>query len=158
MSIMHYRLPVSSAFRNLFWVLVGHIIGELVAVFLFAAWVTEWWTVGPNATAQGMIDLSIAKTLDYQQHGYLGGAGLAFLSGILCNFLVVLGVVMGQTSTSTGGMMMGAPVGIGDWWLWDEIPVLLGNFVGGWAMLGLPLYFSHRTEKIAAESPQGSSR
>ena len=176
LSVMHRQSTMGELWRNFTWVLLGHILGGLLAAFLFAALLSQWWTTGADPTAQGLIHLAEAKTIDYQHHGYLGGAGLAFLSGILCNWLVVLGVVMGMTSESTSGkimaiwpliaaffaldlehsvvnlfaipvgMMLGAPIGVDDWWLWNHIPVLLGNWVGGLALVGLPLYYAHRSD------------
>ncbi len=35
------------------------------------------------------------------------------------------------------GMMMGAGVGMRDWWLWNQIPVTLGTMVGGMLFTGL---------------------
>ena len=177
LSVIHRQSSMRGLFRNFSWVLLGHVLGGLLAAFLFAALLSQWWTTSSDITAQGLFDLAVTKTLDYQEFGYVGGAGLAFLSGILCNWLVVLGVVMGMTSTSTSGkilaiwppiaaffaldlehsvvnlfavpvgMMLGAPISIGDWWLWNQIPVLLGNLVGGLALVGLPLYYAHRSKK-----------
>lgn len=183
LSVIHRRSTLSDLFRNFSWVLVGHILGGLLAALLFAALLSQWWTTTADITAQGLIDVAVTKTLDYQNFSYLGGAGLAFLSGILCNWLVVLGVVMGMTSESTSGkilaiwppvaaffaldlehsvvnlfaipvgMMLGAPIGIGDWWLWNQIPVLLGNLVGGLGLVGLPLYYAHRSSKPKSVAP-----
>ena len=33
---------------------------------------------------------------------------------------------------------MGAPVSIRDWWLWNQLPVTLGNLIGGFLFVGLP--------------------
>src|SRR5699024_12177117 len=92
--------------RNFWWVLLGHIVGGLTAAALCAAMLTRWWTTDTDDAAKGIIDMTVTKTLEYQELGYLAGAGLALLSGILCNWLVALGVVMGMTSTSTTGKIM----------------------------------------------------
>jgi formate/nitrite transporter FocA (FNT family) len=42
------------------------------------------------------------------------------------------------------GMMMGAKVSVADWWLWNQIPVTLGNLVGGGVFTGLALYLTHK--------------
>ena len=42
------------------------------------------------------------------------------------------------------GMMMGAKVTVADWWLWNQIPVTLGNLVGGFVFTGLALYLTHK--------------
>jgi formate/nitrite transporter FocA (FNT family) len=42
------------------------------------------------------------------------------------------------------GMLMGAKVTVSDWWLWNQIPVTLGNLVGGFAFTGLALYATYK--------------
>src|SRR5262249_23807646 len=111
----------------------------------------------------------------------LGTAGLVsvFVKGILCNWLVCLGVVMAMTSSSTvgkiaatwlpiftffalgfehavvnmfiipTGMLMGAKVGLPDWWLWNQFPVTLGNLVGGFLFPGLALSATYKPAKPA---------
>ena len=41
------------------------------------------------------------------------------------------------------GMMMGAKVSFADWWIWNQIPVTLGNIVGGLVFTGLALYVTY---------------
>lgn len=52
------------------------------------------------------------------------------------------------------GIMLGADVTIGDWWVYNEIPVLLGNIVGGMIFTGFALYLTARksTDKCAEPS------
>jgi formate/nitrite transporter FocA (FNT family) len=40
-------------------------------------------------------------------------------------------------------MMMGGDFSITDYFLWNELPVALGNLVGGLALTGLALYTTH---------------
>ena len=42
------------------------------------------------------------------------------------------------------GMMMGAEVGVRDWWLWNQIPVTVGNIVGGMLFTGMALQLTYR--------------
>jgi formate/nitrite transporter FocA (FNT family) len=42
------------------------------------------------------------------------------------------------------GMLMGAKVSVYEWWVWNQIPVTLGNIVGGFIFTGLALYATHR--------------
>ena len=53
------------------------------------------------------------------------------------------------------GMMLGAKVSIADWWLWNQIPVTLGNIVGGFLFTGLALYLTHGPKAVAFD---GDSR
>jgi len=41
------------------------------------------------------------------------------------------------------GMMLGANVSFSQWWLWNQIPVTLGNMVGGALFTASALYFTH---------------
>lgn len=54
------------------------------------------------------------------------------------------------------GMLMGAKVSMADWWLWNQIPVTLGNLVGGMVFTGLLLYWTYRPAKdtAPAQSPE----
>jgi hypothetical protein len=52
------------------------------------------------------------------------------------------------------GMLVGANVSFGDWWLWNQIPVTLGNIFGGFVFTGFALYLTHRrTPSIAEVKP-----
>jgi formate/nitrite transporter FocA (FNT family) len=42
------------------------------------------------------------------------------------------------------GMMLGAKVTLADWWLWNQIPVTLGNLVGGFVFTGLAIYTTYK--------------
>jgi formate/nitrite transporter FocA (FNT family) len=41
------------------------------------------------------------------------------------------------------GMLLGAKVSFTDWWIWNQIPVTLGNLVGGLLFTGLFLYWTY---------------
>lgn len=129
--------------------------------------------IANHAVAQKIVNVAEAKTLAYSALGF-SGILVVFVKAILCNWLVCLGVVIGITSLSTigkiaamwlpilmffaqgfehavvnmfvipAGMMLGANVTMGDWWLWNQIPVLIGNLVGGLLFTGLALYVTHR--------------
>jgi len=51
-------------------------------------------------------------------------------------------------------MMMGAKVTVADWWLWNQIPVTLGNLVGGFTFTGLALYVTYKP-RPAPEAARG---
>ena len=129
--------------------------------------------------AKKIIAIAEHKTLDYAHLGFDGTIS-AFSSAILCNWMVTLGAVMALTSTTTigkiaamwlpimtffalgyehaivnmfvipAGIMLGANVTIADWWFWNEIPVLLGNIVGGMIFTGFALYLTARKGSEAA--------
>jgi formate/nitrite transporter len=159
--------------HNLWWAFLGNLAGSLVYGVLLALSLTSFGTAAGEGIAPRLAALAVAKTTGYAAHG-VAGWGTAFVKAILCNWMVCLGVVMGMTSISTAGkiaaawlpilvffgqgfehsvvnmfviptgMMLGAPISIADWWVWNQIPVTLGNFVGGALFSGL-LYWTYRS-------------
>ena len=134
-----------------------------------------------------LVAVATSKTLGYE-HAGLAGLATVFVKAILCNWLVCLGVVMAMTSTSTigkiaaawlpipvffaqsfehsvvnmfvipVGMMLGAKVGLDDWWLWNQIPVTLGNIIGGFGFTGLALYLTYRNQTASGSEPAPETR
>ncbi len=159
---------------NWSWVFLGNLIGALIYAGLYAIAISKMGTAGaPDPIAAKIIAIAQAKTLGYEHLG-MAGLVTCFVKAILCNWMVCLGVVMGMTSASTvgkiaaawlpivvffaqgfehsvvnmfvipTGMLLGAKVGFGDWWLWNQIPVTLGNIVGGFTFTGFAIYLTHR--------------
>jgi len=175
---------VKQVLGNLTWVFIGNLIGSVVYGFLLYIALTSMGTEAPSGIATKIIALAEAKTTAYAAHGFAGMVTV-FVKAVLCNWMVCLGVVMAMTSHSTlgkivaawlpvvtffaqgfehsvvnmflipTGMMMGAKVSMADWWLWNQIPVTLGNLVGGMLFTGLFLYWTYRPAKmpVAAVAP-----
>ncbi|HVY56362.1 MAG TPA: formate/nitrite transporter family protein [Xanthobacteraceae bacterium] len=158
---------------NWAWVFLGNLIGSIAYGALLAIVLTNMGTSPPAGVAARLVALAEAKTVGYAALG-TAGLVTAFVKAILCNWMVCFGVVMAMTTTSTigkivaawlpiliffaqgfehavvnmfvipTGMMLGAKVSVADWWLWNQIPVTLGNFVGGFFFTGLALYLTHK--------------
>ena len=47
------------------------------------------------------------------------------------------------------GVRLGADVSVGDWWVWNQIPVTLSNPVGGLFFTGWAIYLTHRPPETA---------
>ena len=135
---------------------------------MYAAVQTQFHHVPASGPAALIVAAAQAKTLGYQKLGPAGIA-LSIVKAMLCNWMVCMGVVMGLTSRSTlgkiaacwlpvfiffalgyehsvvnmfvipSGIMMGAHVSIPTWWLWNQIPVTLGNLAGAIAFVTLPM-------------------
>ena len=54
------------------------------------------------------------------------------------------------------GILLGAHVTLTDWWLWNQIPVTLGNLVGGMVCTGLAIYFTHRPTTVRCTPPSAA--
>jgi formate/nitrite transporter FocA (FNT family) len=128
-----------------------------------------------------MAAIADAKTLAYAAHGGAGWAA-AFAKAMLCNWMVCMGVVMSVVAQSTvskivaawlpiciffglgyehavvnmfvipAGLLLGGKATVESWWLWNQIPVTLGNLVGGFLFTGLALYSTYRA-RVAKSAP-----
>ena len=176
------RRPWGQVFSNLWWVFFANLVGSLAyGVFLYVV-LTNMGTAAPAGIGATIVKVAEAKTVAYSALGFAGMVTV-FIKAILCNWMVCLGVVMALTSQSTigkiaamwlpiltffaqgyehsvvnmfmipTGMLLGAKVTAADWWLWNQIPVTLGNFVGGFLFVGLFLYWTYRPAP-AATAPQ----
>jgi formate transporter len=180
LAVREGRTSLAALLANWGWVFLGNLVGSAFYALLFTA------TLAPDSDmARQIASVADAKTLGYAR---LGGHGLAIAlaKGILCNWMVTLGVVMALTSQSTigkiaamwlpimtffaqgfehsvvnmfvipAGMLLGARVGPGEWWLWNQLPVTLGNVVGGMIFTGLALHITHR-KTPARDVPGGTA-
>jgi len=168
---------------NWSWVFLGNLLGSMLFGGLLAIALTNMGTVAPAGVAARIIAVAEAKTIANEALGTAGMVSV-FVKAILCNWLVCLGVVMAMTSTSTvgkivaawlpittffaqgfehavvnmfvipTGMLMGAKVSLYQWWVWNQIPVTLGNIIGGCVFTGLALYVTYKPAKPAAEVSQ----
>ena len=167
---------------NWSWVYLGNLLGSIVYGGLLAIALTNMGKVEPAGIAARIVSIAEAKTVANEAIG-LAGMVSVFVKAILCNWLVCLGVVMAMTTSSTigkivatwmpifmffalgfehavvnmfiipTGMMLGAKVSFYEWWAWNQIPVTLGNFVGGFAFTGLALYVTFRPASQAISAP-----
>src|SRR5580658_3644068 len=152
--------------RNWGLVFVGNFAGALTVAFLMAFVTTFGFTQPPDKVGEMIGNIGQARTLGYAAHGAAGMATL-FFRGILCNWMVSTGVVGAMISTTVPGMviehsvvnmflfpaglMLHAPFSILDYFIWNEIPTVTGNLVGGIAFTGLTLYATHmKTAPVTA--------
>ncbi len=176
------RKPWSQVITNLGWVFLANLAGSIFYGVLLYVTLTSMGSEAPSGIAAKIVSIAEAKTTGYAAHGFAGMVTV-FTKALLCNWMVCLGVVMAMTSQSTvgkivamwlpiltffaqgfehsvvnmflipTGMMMGAKVSVSDWWLWNQLPVTLGNLVGGLLFTGLFLYWTYHPAKVAASVP-----
>lgn len=163
------RVGVGGMIRNWGWVYLGNMLGSLAYALLFAFVLTTGGVHDGGRKAEEVRQLAVRKTATYRAAGPAGWAA-ALTSGVLANWLVTLGTMLAFTSSATAGkaaamwlpimtffalgfehsvvnmyaipagMLLGAPVGLADWWLWNQIPVTVGNIVGGGLCTGLAVH------------------
>ncbi|MBI1893178.1 MAG: formate/nitrite transporter family protein [Candidatus Rokubacteria bacterium] len=180
LAVREGRTTLGELLSNWGWVFVGNLIGGTFYALLFTL------TLPPDSEmAQLITKIAETKTLGYARLGSQGMA-VVFSKAILCNWMVTLGVVMALTSQSTigkiaamwlpiltffaqgfehsvvnmfvipAGMILGAHVSVSEWWLWNQIPVTLGNVIGGLVFTGLALHLTHR-KKILVPAGEGAA-
>ena len=162
-------VTLSGVLRNWGLVFLGNFAGSLTTAFLMAYVTTFGFTQPPDKVGAAIGNIGEARTLGYAAHGAAGMMTL-FFRGMLCNWMVSTGVVGAMISTSVSGkviamwmpifvffymvfehsvvnmflfpagLMLHAPFSIMDYFIWNEIPTVLGNLVGGLAFTGLTLY------------------
>jgi formate/nitrite transporter len=165
-------VTISGVLRNWSLVFVGNFAGALTTAFLMAFVTTFGFTQEPDKVGTVIGNIGEARTLGYAAHGAAGMATL-FVRGMLCNWMVSAGVVGAMISTTVpgkvlamwmpilvffymvfehsvvnmflfpSGLMLHAKFSIMDYIIWNEIPTVVGNLVGGLAFTGLTLYTTH---------------
>jgi formate/nitrite transporter FocA (FNT family) len=153
-------------------VFTGNLGGAVTVAIMMSIVFTFGFSVEADAVGKKIAGIGVARTLGYAEHGAAGMLTL-FIRGMLCNWMVSMGVVGAMISTSVSGkviamwmpimlffamvfehsvvnmflfpaaLFMGGNFSVMDYIVWNEIPTVLGNLVGGLAFTGLTLYTTH---------------
>jgi len=165
-------VTIGGVLRNWGLVFVGNFAGAFTVAVLMAIVFTYGFSTPPDKVGQVIGHIGEGRTLGYAKYGAAGMLTL-FVRGMLCNWMVSTGVVGAMISTTvTGkvlamwmpimvfffmvfehsvvnmflfpsGLLLGANFSLMDYLIWNEIPTVLGNLVGGLSFTGLTLYATH---------------
>jgi formate transporter len=165
-------VTLSGILRNWGLVFVGNFAGALVVAVMMAYVFTYGFNVEAGPIGEKIAGIGESRTIGYAKYGVDGWLTI-FIRGMLCNWMVSLGVVGAMISTTVSGkviamwmpiflfffmgfehsvvnmflfpfaIIMGGDFSVGDYLIWNEIPTALGNLVGGLAFTGLTLYSTH---------------
>jgi formate/nitrite transporter len=165
-------VTLKGVLRNWGLVFVGNFAGAMTVAVMMAVVTTFGFSTEPNAVGKAIGVIGENRTLGYAKYG-LAGMLTLFFRGMLCNWMVSTGVVGAMISTSVSGkviamwmpimlffymtfehsivnmflfpsgLLLGAKFSMMDYLLWNEIPTVLGNVVGGLSFTGLTLYATH---------------
>ncbi len=171
--------------RNWGLVFLGNFAGAFTVAVLMAIVVTFGFTTTPNEVGVQIGEIGHSRTVGYAEAG-AGGMLTLFVRGVLCNWMVSTGVVMFMVSKDTigkivgmwmpvflffymafehsvvnmflfpSGLLLGGGFTVMDYLVWNELPTVLGNLVGGLTFVGLPLYLTHR-KRVAARAAEAPS-
>ncbi|MGY2049800.1 formate/nitrite transporter family protein [Methylobacterium sp. JK268] len=180
-------VTLGGVLRNWGLVFLGNFAGALTVAVMMAIIFTFGFTTPPDPVGQKIGAIGESRTVGYAAHGAAGMLTL-FIRGMLCNWMVSTGVVGAMVSTTVpgkviamwmpimlfffmtfehsvvnmflfpSGLMLGGKFSIADYFIWNEIPTVLGNLIGGLTFTGLTLYATHvRTvsARPARLMPQG---
>ena len=157
--------------RNWILTLAGNLVGGVFFAWLLWFSFTYGGSVPPNKLLT-VIAHTAEHKVAYIQYGAIGWFA-AIGMGVLCNWLVSLGSVMSKATRSTVGRLLlmwipigmffalgfehtvvnmwlipcgifsGAHISIYEWWVWNQIPVTIGNILGAMVLNGTLWYFTH---------------
>jgi formate/nitrite transporter len=178
---------VRAVLRNWGLVFVGNFAGALTVAVMMACIFTFSFSVDPNEIGRQIGSIGESRTVGYADHGAAGMLTL-FIRGVLCNWMVSTGVVGAMMATSVGGkviamwmpvmvffymgfehsivnmylfpsgLLLGGDFSVADYLLWNEIPTVVGNLVGGLTFVGLTLYATHARTKMPRNAPALSEK
>lgn len=179
--LLHQEFSGQTMLVNWVYIFIGNLIGSMSYGAMLAIALTNFGATAPTGVAAQIIAVAQAKTTGYEALGF-AGLVTVFVKAMLCNWMVCLAIIMTMTTSSTvgkiaaawmpmliffgqgfehsvvnmfvipTGMLMGAKVTVAEWWLWNQIPVTLGNLVGGFLFTGLALYLTHRPKRNTAQT------
>jgi formate/nitrite transporter len=165
-------VTMSAVLRNWSLVFLGNFAGALVIALFMAITFTMGFSEEPNAVGQKIGVIGESRTVGYAAHG-LAGMLTLFIRAVLCNWMVSTGVVAAMMSTSVSGkvigmwmpilvffymgfehsivnmylfpsgLMLGGKFTLMDYFVWNEIPTVIGNLIGGLTFVGMTLYITH---------------
>jgi len=165
-------VTIRAILKNWGLVFLGNFAGAFTVAVLMAIIFTNGFSTEPNKIGHAIGVVGESRTLGYKEFGPAGMLTL-FIRGMLCNWMVSTGVVGAMISTTVSGkviamwmpimvffymtfehsvvnmflfpsgLLLGAEFSLMDYLIWNEIPTVLGNLVGGLAFTGLTLYTTH---------------
>ena len=165
-------VTLAGVLRNWSLVFIGNFAGAFTVAVMMAIVSTFGFSSPPDKVGQVIGTIGESRTVGYAAHGAAGMLTL-FIRGVLCNWMVSTGVVAAIMSTSVSGkvvamwmpimvffymgfehsivnmylfpsgLMLGGEFSIMDYMVWNELPTIVGNLLGGISFVGLTLYSTH---------------
>ncbi|MEI8280885.1 MAG: formate/nitrite transporter family protein [Armatimonadota bacterium] len=176
LGVLRGKVSLRDLIKNWSWVMLGNLIGSIFFGVLLAFTLTNGSFRSSDPLGQKIVEVAVAKTTHYAESG-AAGWWTAFIKGVLCNWMVAFGSVLGMTSRSAvgkvvaiwlpisiffalgfehsvvnmfvipTGILLGAKVTIAQWLIWNQLPVTLGNILGAALLVAATLHFSQPIEE-----------
>lgn len=166
------RIRAMRVVRNWSWTLFGNLVGGIFFAWLLWFSLTKGGSTAPSGVLTTLAHLAEKKAA-YAHFGAIGWLSAVGM-GVLCNWLVSLGPVFAKAARSVPGkvvliwlpistffalgfehtvvnmfvfplgILSGAQVTLFDWWVWNQIPVTIGNILGALIFNATLWYNTHR--------------
>ena len=166
-------VTMGGVLRNWGLVFLGNFAGALVVAILMAYVFTFGFTQGPGPVGEKIASIGAARTVGYAAHGFGGwmtifvrgmlcnwmvstgvvgamistsvsGKVIAMWMPIMVFFFMTFEHSVVNMFLFPSALIMGnGEFSIADYFVWNEIPTVLGNLVGGLAFTGATLYSTH---------------
>lgn len=176
MAVMAKRASVNQMLVNWVVTFVGNFVGALILAGLMYIALTSAGHDNAGPIGDKLRAAVASRSAGYAALG-LEGYVTVFTKAMLCNWLVCLGVTMGIAAPTVAGkvigcwlpivtffgqgfehtvvnmslfplgLMVGAKATVGEYLLANEIPVTLGNLVGGFLFTGLAMYLAYQVRE-----------
>lgn len=171
MALLAGRIKLLSVISNWTWTFIANLVGGIFFAWLLWFALTKGGAGEIPGVLTTLAKLA-EKKASYSEYGMTGWFA-AIGMGVLCNWLVSLGPVFAKASRSVPGKVMliwlpiatffalgfehavvnmfvfpvgilsGADVTISQWWLWNQIPVTIGNILGAVVFNSVLWYRTH---------------
>src|SRR6476661_8735591 len=143
-------VTLKGVLRNWGLAFCGNFAGAFTVAVFMAIYVTYGFSTEPNAVGKALGAIGVSRTLGYEKYGMAGmltlfvrGKVLAMWMPIMLFFYMVFEHSIVNMFLFPAGLLLGAQFTWLDYFLWNEIPTVLGNLVGGLSFTGLTLYATH---------------
>lgn len=182
MAVMAGRATPKQMLVNWILTFIGNFIGSLIFAGLMYVVLTSAGHDAGGPVGDKIRAAVAGRSAGYAALGS-AGLLTAFVKAMLCNWLVCLGVTMGIAAPTLAGkvvgcwlpiltffaqgfehcvvnmslfplgLMLDAKASVADYLLANELPVTLGNLVGGFLFTGLALYLAYQSGAVVKTSP-----
>lgn len=183
--VLSRHVTIADLLRNWSVTFVGNVGGGAFFALLLWFSLTKGGLADPPPIL-GILSGIAEKKVAYQRYGPVGWFSAVGM-GMLCNWLVSLAPIIAKASTSVMGkvalmwlpiatffalgfehsvvnlfvfpigILSGASVSVADWWLWNQMPVTLGNALGAVLFNAILWFGTHTTSVAALEVPHGKA-
>ena len=158
-------------FQKLGACFLGNFAGAFTVAVMMSIILTNGFQTPPDKVGQIIGQVGEQRTIGYAEFGGAGMLTL-FLRAVMCNWMVSTGVVSAMISNNVSGkviamwmpimvffamtfhsivnmflfpsaLLLGGEFSILDYLIWNEIPTVLGNLVGGLIFTGFVIYLTY---------------